>query len=40
MTTIDTHELAAVIGGFECRGLWLGTNDGKYGLCLGQLLEN
>ena len=35
MTDMNATELLAVGGGSKCEGIWIGTNDGLYGLCLG-----
>jgi len=40
LSALTCEELLAISGGMECRGLWIGTNDGMYGLCLGHTLEN
>ena len=35
MTELDTNELYTVDGGTKCYGLWIGTYDGLYGVCIG-----
>ena len=35
MKNVNDNELLAVDGGGKCQGIWLGTYDGQYGLCLG-----
>ncbi len=40
MIDLTLTELTTTTGGLECRGLWIGTNDGLYGFCIGHLVEN
>ena len=35
MNDVNATELVAVDGGNVCQGIWLGTFDGQYGLCIG-----
>ncbi|MBD1558536.1 bacteriocin [Vibrio sp. S9_S30] len=34
MKELNKQELMVIIGG-KCVGIWLGTKDGEYGLCVG-----
>jgi hypothetical protein len=38
LVPLDASEWTAIDGG-ECRGVWLGTYDGHYGLCLGYWVD-
>ncbi|HKA89482.1 MAG TPA: hypothetical protein VKE22_17575 [Haliangiales bacterium] len=36
MTTLSEREMVELSGGGDrCYGIWIGTFDGKYGVCLG-----
>lgn len=39
MNDLDNAELASVIGGTECDGIWLGTRNMEYGICLGRRVD-
>lgn len=36
---IGKKDLSHIAGGKSCTGVWLGTSDGKYGLCVGKSAE-
>ncbi len=36
MTTLDHEDMELITGGaFKCLGQWLGTSDGRWGICFG-----
>lgn len=36
MTNVSSEEISAVSGGTSCTGLWIGTKDMHWGVCLGE----
>jgi hypothetical protein len=35
MKTISIEDLNSAQGGVSCSGLWIGTKDGQWGVCIG-----